>query len=63
MRVTVLDGKAVNSGGRQYREGENLDVSDSREAARWVERHLVMPARPEPAKKAPTAKASKPKTA
>lgn len=50
MRVTVADGKAVNSAGEHYLEGETLDADD-REAAKWLERQLVIPAKV-PAKKA-----------
>ncbi len=45
MRVTVAAGKAVNSAGRQYLEGETFDADD-REARKWLERQVVMPARP-----------------
>ena len=48
MRLTVAEGQAVNSGGRQYREGQSFDADD-REAVKWLERQLVMPAKP-PAK-------------
>jgi hypothetical protein len=48
--VRVADGQAVNHDGRQLGPGIVLDVED-RLAAKWLERQIVMPARP-PAKKA-----------
>jgi hypothetical protein len=48
--VKVADGQAVNHDGRQLGPGMVLDVED-RLAQKWLDRQLVMPARP-PAKKA-----------
>ena len=49
MRVTVADGQAVNHDGRQHGPGSPLDVAD-RLAAKWLERQVVMPAKPKAAK-------------
>ena len=43
-RVQVAEGQAVNHDGRQYGEGQTLDVED-RLAAKWLERQVVMPAK------------------
>ncbi len=48
--VRVADGQAINHDGAQHGPGIVLDVED-RLAAKWLERQVVMPARP-PAKKA-----------
>ncbi len=48
--VRVADGQAVNYDGAQHGPGAVLDVED-RLAAKWLERQVVLPARP-PAKKA-----------
>ena len=54
MRVTVAAGQAVNHDGRQWHEGEHLDVED-RLAAKWIEhRYVVEPTRP--ARKTTTAR-------
>ena len=53
--VKVADGQAVNHNGQYLEGGSVLDVED-RLAQKWLERQLVMPAKP-PAKKA-TKKAS-----
>ncbi len=49
-RVKVADGQAVNHDGAQHGAGVVLDVED-RLAAKWLERQVVLPARP-PAKEA-----------
>ncbi len=54
--VRVADGQAVNHDGRQHGAGIVLDVED-RLAAKWLERQVVLPARP--AAKAPARKATK----
>ncbi len=48
--VHVADGQAVNHDGRQLGPGIVLDVEDRLAAAMWLERQVVLPARP-PAKK------------
>jgi hypothetical protein len=48
--VKVAEGQAVNHDGAQHGAGVVLDVED-RLAAKWLERQVVLPARP-PAKKA-----------
>ncbi len=48
--VRVADGQAVNHDGQYLKGGSLLDVED-RLAAKWLERQVVLPARP-PAKKA-----------
>ncbi len=49
--VKVAPGQAVNHNGQHLEAGSLLDAED-RLAAKWLERQLVMPARP-PARKAP----------
>jgi hypothetical protein len=48
--VKVSEGQAVNHNGRQFGPGIVLDVED-RLAVKWLERQVVLPARP-PVKKA-----------
>ncbi len=43
--VRVAEGQAVNHDGRQLGPGIVLDVED-RLAAKWLERQVVLPARP-----------------
>lgn len=43
--VQVAAGQAVNHHGQQLEGGSRLDVEDAL-AAKWLERQLVMPARP-----------------
>ncbi len=49
MRVTVANGQAVNHDGEQHGPGRTLDVEDHL-AAKWLERLLVMPAKPKATK-------------
>ena len=61
--VKVLDGKAINVGTAQHREGAVVEVDD-REARRWIDRQLVaetLPPKP-PAKKAPAKKQARRKS-
>ena len=48
--VVVADGQAVNHKGQYLEGGSRLDVEEQL-AAKWLERRVVMPAKP-PAKKA-----------
>jgi len=48
--VEVAPGQAVNINGQHLEGGSRLDVED-RLAAKWLERQVVLPAKP-PAKKA-----------
>ena len=50
--VQVAKGQAVNHGGQQLEGGSRIEVDDAL-AARWLERQIVMPAKP-PARKATT---------
>lgn len=54
MRVQVAPGQAVNHDGKQYGEGQTVEVADNL-AHKWLERQLVMPA---PAAKKATRKSS-----
>lgn len=48
--IEVGQGQAVNHNGQQFEGGSRLDVED-RLAAKWIERQVVLPAKP-PARKA-----------